>query len=285
MKKALLFLLGSFIFSTMAFAEPEVMDATPVGITADNSNVTNSVDQSETSISLSNQMKVVSKNAHQESPQLKYSADVKYPQIQGKLSKGAVAFNEHIQKVISDAMADFKTTASLDQVNMKNVPEDLRKDTFNMDYDLDVVKPKNAMILSVRLSIESSLAGRAHPAHQKRVVNFDLNTGKEITLSELFKPHSKFLQTLSAYSSKSLNAKLKNENWMISTGTKPDIKNFKNWNIQEDSLLITFDEYQVAPYANGPQEVEIPYSALKKILSTKAPIALCAEQSKGCAVG
>jgi len=59
---------------------------------------------------------------------------------------------------------------------------------------------------------------------------------------------------------------------MIASGAKANPANFKNWNIQADSILITFDEYQVAPYTNGPQEVEIPFSELKNIFSPNALI-------------
>ena len=36
---------------------------------------------------------------------------------------------------------------------------------------------------------------------------------------------------------------------------------------------ITFDAYQVGPYAAGPQFVMVPYSALKDIINPEGPIA------------
>jgi hypothetical protein len=38
-------------------------------------------------------------------------------------------------------------------------------------------------------------------------------------------------------------------------------------------LWVTFDPYQVAPYAAGPQYVLVPYSALKDIIKADGPIA------------
>lgn len=262
-------------------AQAPVQVATPATNPA-----TPAVDPNETAIQLNKQMKIVTKTFSETYPDLKYSVKVKYPQILGKnLSASAIKFNTAINNVVKDQLKQFKVAAQLDQVNMKNVPEELRKDTFNMDYDIDIVKPKNSILVSVRLSIEAMQAGRAHPYHAKRVVNFDLTTGKEIALNDLFKPHSAYLKAIASYSTKALDQKLKQDDWMVANGTKPDPKNFKNWNLQEDSILITFDEYQVAPYSYGAQEVEIPYSALKKILSTKAPIADCAKDAKGCEVG
>jgi hypothetical protein len=37
-------------------------------------------------------------------------------------------------------------------------------------------------------------------------------------------------------------------------------------------LLITFDEYQVAPYAAGPQKVAIPYSELRALINPQGPL-------------
>lgn len=156
---------------------------------------------------------------------------------------------------------------------------------MKVDYDVDIVKPKSGTIVSVRLTFEGMQAGRAHPYHNNRVVNFDLQTGKIISLNDLFKKNSNFLKLFAAYASKTLNQKLKQDNWMVQQGTKADVKNFKNWNLQADSILITFDEYQVAPYVYGAQEVEVPYSELKRVLSAKAPIADCAKDPKSCQIG
>jgi hypothetical protein len=73
------------------------------------------------------------------------------------------------------------------------------------------------------------------------------------------------------FSHKKLSDTLQDK-WMISEGTKPEANNFRNWNLEEDGILITFEEYQVAPYVYGAQEVEIPYSVLKSYLSANAPI-------------
>jgi hypothetical protein len=36
-------------------------------------------------------------------------------------------------------------------------------------------------------------------------------------------------------------------------------------------LAITFDEYQVAPYAAGPQTVVVPFSELTNLLNPEGP--------------
>ncbi|RIK32332.1 MAG: hypothetical protein DCC56_00555 [Anaerolineae bacterium] len=37
-------------------------------------------------------------------------------------------------------------------------------------------------------------------------------------------------------------------------------------------FVITFDEYQVAPYAADPQTVTVPYSELKPLINQQGPL-------------
>jgi hypothetical protein len=45
------------------------------------------------------------------------------------------------------------------------------------------------------------------------------------------------------------------------------------WHLTSDGLLVTFNEYQVAPYASGPQTVIAPYAQLKGLISPREPLA------------
>lgn len=216
--------------------------------------------------------KVISKTQNEENQTLNYTLDATYPQITGvPLSTAAQNFNQQINKIVTSEIEQFKNSVQRDLPHMQTLPQDVRHNTLKMDYDVDVIHPDQLSLVSVRLNIEGMQAGRAHPFHVYRVLNFDLTHGKELALSDLFKPKTNYLHALSKYSSKQLNASL-TDKWMIANGAKANPANYKNWNIQADSILITFDEYQVAPYTNGPQEVEIPFSELKNIFSPQALI-------------
>jgi hypothetical protein len=104
-----------------------------------------------------------------------------------------------------------------------------------------------------------------------------------LTLNDLFKPKTKYLAVIANVAKQKLNEQLADK-WMIAEGTQPLAKNFKNWNLENDGILITFDEYQVAPYANGAQEVEIPYADLKTMLSPRSVIYSCAQDPKSCSI-
>jgi hypothetical protein len=225
------------------------------------------------SLAIDNHLKAVPKTDHDENSELHYTIDVTYPQIAGdNLSPAAQQFNQTISNMINEQVNQFKNSVKLDAVHMNTLPEEVRKNSFKIDYDIDVIKPDAQLsLVSVRLTIEGMQAGRPHPFHAHQVLNFDLTHGKEVALNDLFKKKSNYLSVIAKYSNQKLNQTLEDK-WLIADGTKADAKNYKNWNLQGDSLLITFDEYQVAPYVAGPQEVEIPLTELTKILAINAPV-------------
>jgi len=49
-------------------------------------------------------------------------------------------------------------------------------------------------------------------------------------------------------------------------GALPAPENYQRWNITPDGLLISFDEYTVAPYAAVPQAVLVSYEVLKQLI-------------------
>ena len=61
------------------------------------------------------------------------------------------------------------------------------------------------------------------------------------------------------------------DDW-IQKGAAPELTNYDNWTITKKGLGITFDPYQVGPYAAGPQHVLVPYSALKEIIKPDGPV-------------
>ena len=56
-------------------------------------------------------------------------------------------------------------------------------------------------------------------------------------------------------------------------GADPILENYRNWNITADGLLISFDPYQVAAYAAGPQTVLVPYGELQLVIDPHSPLA------------
>jgi len=233
---------------------------------------------------ISDDWKIVPKVAKEDNPELSYTIKATYPQIEGQnLSTQALTFNKLVSNMADQEVQQFKKYVAADMPHMQTLPTEMRNNSLQIEYDIDVVKPGPKTLISVRLKVEGMQAGRAHPYHVHQVLNFDLSTGKVLTLNDLFKPKTKYLAIIANVAKQKLNEKL-TDKWMIAEGTQPLAKNFKNWNLENDGILITFDEYQVAPYASGAQEVEVSYADLKNMLSPRSVIYPCAQDPKSCSI-
>jgi len=113
--------------------------------------------------------------------------------------------------------------------------------------------------------------GAAHPGLNSLTLTYDLAQGRELALSDLFLPNSNYLEALSTYCAAELSKQPYADSFFLE-GANPTPENYRNWNITPNGLLITFDEYQVAPYAAGPQQVTVPYSALASVINPQGPL-------------
>jgi len=124
-------------------------------------------------------------------------------------------------------------------------------------------------VLSV-LFINFFYLGGAHPGSYYWSTNFDFTTGQELALSDLFAPGSAYLERISENCIQQLVEKLEFEIW--EEGAAPSEENYQDWALTSQGLLIILDEYQVAPYAAGPQQVIVPYDILVDIIHPQGPI-------------
>ncbi|HSW68942.1 MAG TPA: RsiV family protein [Gammaproteobacteria bacterium] len=280
MKKLIIYFLTAFFAAQCSFAESIDGNASGFDITPSGSAAIVPPPSAEKEIQkiviINEKMQIVATQKHEENSELPYTIDLTYPQIAGEnISPQAKKFNELVTDIVNKNVQQFKNYVKADMPHMQTLPDSVKQNSLKMSYDIDMIKPAKTVLITVRLVIEGMQAGRAHPYHTHQVLNFDLNNGKILTLGNLFKPHTNYLNMFSKYSSKELNAKLQDK-WMIKEGTAPLAKNYQQWNLKDKGILITFEEYQVAPYFAGKQEVEIPYSKLKNL----AP--LVAGCVKGC---
>lgn len=215
----------------------------------------------------------------------KISVKAVYPQLEGDENDQAIAgFNDLTRKLIKKEIAAFRAKIKEIQPYNKEGDQASKRSTLFIDYNSAAIKPNDDHLLSVRFTIQGFISSMPQPYHYYRVINFDLDTGEQIELADLFAPGSDYLSTLSTLASESLKKHLANKN-MIDEGTLPTANNFKNWNLKPDGILITFDEYQVAPYVKGTQTVLIPYTDLKSVIAPESLIADCADRPSRCRRG
>lgn len=205
-----------------------------------------------------------------------------YPQLESNAAdEGIDAFNQNVTELINDKINQYKQQVLENQETQKNLQHTKIKNDLYLDYDTSFIQSGKTPIISIRFSVQGYIDGMAHPYHHHFVLNYDLKNNEPIELNELFDPGSDYLTLLSDFTRSVLFERLADKQ-MIAEGTAPKPDNFKNWNIKPNGLLITFDEYQVAPYINGAQTVLVPYAFLKEILADDSPIADCISHKKRC---
>jgi len=196
--------------------------------------------------------------------------DLQYPQFIGLPAANVAQINSKLQQIINQAISKDKEEAA----DIETPPElKGQRGWFMSRY---TVATANNNLISLQINWERMYAGAAHPMHWSTVFNYQVNPIKEITLQQLFKPGSDYLEKLSFISTADLLKTLlpqgaTDADW-IKKGAKADAKVYGNFTLSSNALTINFDEYDVACYASGPQKVTIPYAQLKNILNPQTPV-------------
>jgi hypothetical protein len=232
-------------------------------------------------IEFSNGVEIVPRQIKENNKKLKYEVDAEYPQLTGSTDPNFEKFNQAARGLVLKKVAEFKkesaVPASEPSPDVANVPAD---ESIGSDISVGYrVALARDDLISVEFVISSYFAGTPHPNSSTAVVNFDLKNGKLLKLADLFLPGSKYLQKLSSYCIEALDKRAKEqgadgmlEDQWIERGAGPDLKNFNSWTITRKGIDITLDPYQVAAYAAGPQQVSVPYAALKEIIKPDGPV-------------
>jgi hypothetical protein len=228
----------------------------------------------EEPIAFSGDVDLVSKTIKENNKKLMYEIDAHYPQITGGNNPNFEKFNQAARALVAKKVAGFKKDMTTEQGEEPR-PEGSMGSDLSVGYSVELAQDDLA---SVKFDVGSYYQGAAHPNSYSEVLNYDLKNGKQLKLSDLFKPGARYLQTISAYSIGELKKQMKAPDGSVDTetiqsGAAPTAKNYQSWNITKRGLGINFDSYQVGPYAAGPQHVLVPYSTLKDMINPEGPIA------------
>jgi hypothetical protein len=192
-----------------------------------------------------------------------YTLHAETPVMQGSDDPRVIQFNEAVAALVQVEVTAFKEAA----------PEALdTPEGSSFDVSFAVISPPGGDLVSLQFGITGYSAGAAHPYHYTRTFNYQLSTGQELTLDQLFLPGADYLNVLADYCKAELQQRLGSDVFFVE-GADPKPENYPNWNLSWEGVIITFDEYQVAPYAAGPQMIPIPYAVLKEIIDPQGPAA------------
>jgi len=227
---------------------------------------------SQQPLELASSVRVVPKVIKEDNKKLRYSVDAEYPEIQGdsRFDK----FNQEARAMITKDVAAFKSSETAEEGEESgDLPAETQSSSLDIGYQVHFA---TADLISVEFREGEYSRGAAHGNSVTVVLNYDVKNGRKIALADLFNPKTNYLGVLSNYSKKELKDKLTKDEMfdedMVKSGTEPTADNYAAWTITRKGLYITFDPYQVAAYAAGPQSVLVPYSALKDIIKPDGPV-------------
>jgi hypothetical protein len=197
------------------------------------------------------------------------SIDVTYPTVDERFL-GAKEANLFIKENLDIRIAAFEKSAT----ESLEAPIDLPKNIKSEARGSPSVEHETDRYVSIFFSAEWYLRGAAHPYHTIHTYIFDKKLQKLVTVQDLFMPYSKYFEFLSEYAYNDLIRQSEEgdlgfvyDKEMLRSGTEATLENFRHALPTKDGLMIYFDEYQVAPYAAGPQQVAIPYEFLREYVN------------------
>ncbi len=167
-----------------------------------------------------------------------YSIDIRYPQF------GDEVVDDAVKRVVDQATAAFKLYPAERQEDSA-IPKNEQSITFNSVYT-------GSDYVSVELMI-AEYTGGAHPNSILIGVNVNRSTGKEVSLDEALTLIGKDLASVAAQTRAELSAKLGDA--FFPEGAVALSDNYATFLIGREEVTFIFNNYQVAPYAAGPQQI------------------------------
>ena len=217
-----------------------------------------------TSVPLSGQVTLVSQPYTETNQDPAFTITAQIPQLSGSEDPRVMVFNQLLNEVVQKEVVVFRG-----EFSRGPIMEVSTNSYLEVTYKL--ISQYND-IWSFKFYYSFYTNGAAHPGDFSHTVNYNLGAGHELSLGDLFVPGSDYLGAISNYCLEELRKQPYSDSFTTS-GAEPTIENYRNWNITPNGLMITFDTYQVAPGAAGPQIITIPYAQLNALIDPQGPLA------------
>lgn len=215
----------------------------------------------------------------------KYKLDVEYPQVEGASDARYQKFNSEVADRITKEVNEWKRSENEEHAEESGSAGDENSTSeMAINYDIKLATPD---VISVALTNYTFEAGAAHGMSSTEVLNYDLKSVRVLELADLFQPGSNYLERISRYCINDLKRQSKksdpNDSLLtdesIEEGAAAKADNYGAWNLMRKGILVTFDPYQVGPYAAGRWQVIVPYSALREVIKQDGAAASFAQGS------
>jgi hypothetical protein len=221
-------------------------------------------------------MNVTYKTLKDSNSKLRYSINANYPQVDfgpdALMGVRGIAsdINNSLDTAVNGIIKNFEASVS-------GIPTEALNGN---ESSLEITGKgwvSNGSLFSGELTVFNNVAGMAHPLTTVSGLNFDINGNGPLSVSELFIKNSEYLNYISTVCVSQLTSHADKEGYqnikdMILEGTAADVNNFDNWVVENDSLTIIFNPYQVGPYVMGIQSLSIPLSEMTAMIDPKGPL-------------
>ncbi len=178
----------------------------------------------------------------------KVEISIKYPVLKNMVNED---IENKVNQVIMNRLNDYKTLYHAD--------EEGYKETIYANYE---VMKKGKDFLSIKFFISLYTEGAAHPNNVIDSLTFDLNTGKELTLNDLFKKDVDYQKVLNPI----LNDKVNDLGYELFEPYK-GIEEEQGFYITEQGLVVYYQTYVYTPHAVGPLMLEVSFNQIREIVN------------------
>jgi len=208
-------------------------------------------------------MKVVSEQVKLSSERLRYNVDVSYPQIVGADTPAIRSINQYLSgeanRLYEWAVDPVKSGLPDNEIGSSVY------NTVNFTYEVNLA---TETFLSLNFRGYSYGRGNDFPEQRFFAVNYDLKSGKRLTLTDIFKPGSKYLQFIADYCTVEISRRPPP---IMGGSIAPTTSNFGSWYITANGITFYFEPCKVMSCSEGEQTVQIPFDEVRELLNPGVP--------------
>lgn len=211
-------------------------------------------------------LKLVPERVLLKSESRNYDIDVTYPQILGTPSSDPNKIDAVNQYLEASGTKLYQWPQSSSAKMSYTQLQSGSRHTVNFTYQVGLATDSFLSISFIGYGYNGVLNQQIQDSFS---VNYDLTTGKQLKLADLFKPGSTYLEFISKYSTDEISRRtgLKGN----AEALKPETENFNNWQLTPGGVTFYFKTCQVLDCKEGDLNVEIPYEKLHAVLNPEFP--------------
>ena len=197
-----------------------------------------------------------------------------YPVLLGDYGSAAREFNRRARAFVMENVTPYLVSDPDPEKNSYPHWKDV-EEYYNVSHKVVYASDE---VVSVLFYVDEYHWGAGHGMHQPVAFNFDLRTGREINLARIFKPGSDYLRRITSHCAADLLRQreaghIHGGGYSRPEDLEPKAKNFDAWVVTPGGLVFIFEEYEVAPYADGEPKVLIPFDQLREFIDPRGALA------------